>query len=77
MTFLQSLACAGLAVASTTSFAQFVKGNEAVKLMSDGSKQVETPPTTGALLAKPCPAVQPGCSVARAGNLRTARGRAL
>ena len=46
----------------TAPFAQFVKGNEAVKVMPDGSKRVETPPTTGALLAKPCPAAQPGCS---------------
>jgi len=54
--------CAALAVGSTASFAQFVKGNEAVKVMPDGSKKVATPPTAGALLAKPCPAAQPGCS---------------
>lgn len=42
--------------------AQYVKGNEAVKLMPDGSKRVETPPTAGALLAKPCPATQAGCA---------------
>ena len=54
--------CASLVVGSSTALAQFVKGNEAVKVMTDGSKQVETPPTAGALLAKPCPAVEPGCS---------------
>ena len=54
--------CAALVVSSTESFAQFVKGNEAVKVMPDGSKLVETPSTTGALLATPCPAAQPGCS---------------
>lgn len=54
--------CAALAIASTASFAQFVKGNEAVKVLPNGSKQVETPPATGALLAKPCPAAQAGCS---------------
>ena len=54
--------CAALAVASTPSISQFVKGNEAVKVLANGSKQVETPPTTGALLAKPCPAAQAGCS---------------
>lgn len=54
---LLALTCAGM-----SAHAQFVKGNEAVKVMPDGSKQVETPPTAGALLAKPCPAAEPGCS---------------
>ena len=53
---------ASLAIPSTAAFAQFVKGNEAVKVTPDGRKRVETPPTAGALLAKPCPAVEPGCS---------------
>ena len=54
----------GMAVALATGVAsaQYVKGNEAVKLMPDGSKRVETPPTAGALLAKPCPAAQAGCA---------------
>ena len=42
--------------------AQFVKGNEAVKVLPDGAKKVETPPTTGALLTKPCPAIDPACT---------------
>ena len=50
------------AASSPATFAQLVKGNEAVKVMPDGTKRVETPPTAGALLAKPCAAVQPGCS---------------
>jgi hypothetical protein len=54
--------CAFMAIASTPAVAQFVKGNEAVQVLADGSKKVETPPTAGALLAKPCPALQPGCS---------------
>ena len=54
--------CVGWAVAGAASHAQFVKGNEAVKVMADGTKRIETPPTAGALLARPCPAVQPGCS---------------
>jgi hypothetical protein len=41
--------------------AQFVKGNEAVRVMPDGTKRVETPPTAGALLATPCPADRRGC----------------
>jgi len=63
MKVVQSLTIfAVFAVAATDSFAQFVKGNEAVKVLPNGGKQVETPPTTGALLAKPCPAAQAGCS---------------
>ena len=48
--------------AASTASAQFVKGNEAVRPMPDGTRKVETPPTSGALLAKPCPATEPGCS---------------
>lgn len=42
--------------------AQFVKGNEAVRVLPDGTKRVETPPTGGALLTKPCPASNPACT---------------
>ncbi|MBE7416726.1 MAG: hypothetical protein HS128_03080 [Ideonella sp.] len=42
--------------------AQFVKGNEAVSVAADGSRKVETPPTAGALLAKPCPAADAACT---------------
>ena len=58
----QSLVACAAVVASTSALAQFVKGNEAVTVLQDGTKKVETPPTAGALLAKPCPAAQPGCS---------------
>ena len=53
--------CAALTVSSTESFAQFVKGNEAVKAMPDGTKRIETPPlpTTGPTRAtKPCAAAE-------------------
>jgi len=56
------IVCAVLAVASTASFAQFVKGNEAVKVSPDGSKRTETPPLPSASLGKPCPATQAGCA---------------
>ena len=52
-----------LVVGSSTAIAQFVKGNEAVKVMADGSKKVETPPvpSTGpATKSKPC-AADAGC----------------
>ena len=56
------LVCAALAVASTASLAQFVKGNEAVKVMPDGKKRVETPPLPSVPIGKPCPAAQAGCA---------------
>jgi hypothetical protein len=49
------------AFAATTASAQFVKGNEAVKVMPDGSKKVETPPLPArTTTAKPCGA-DAGC----------------
>src|SRR5678816_3639656 len=53
-------ACAALAVSTVVS-AQFVKGIEAVAVMPDGSKRVETPPLPSIPLAAPCPADRPGC----------------
>ena len=53
--------CAATVVGSSTALAQFVKGNEAVKVMADGSKRVETPPlpTTGPVRStKPCAATE-------------------
>ena len=61
---LHLLALVSTALLATTSQAQFVKGNEAVRVMPDGSKKVETPtvPTTGpASKAKPC-AANAGCN---------------
>ena len=52
---------ASLVLASTAVPAQFVKGNEAVAVMPDGSKRVETPPLPSIPLAAPCPADRPGC----------------
>jgi hypothetical protein len=56
--------CSALVTASTPAFAQFVKGNEAVKVMADGTKKVETAPlpSTGPILkTKPCLA-SAGCN---------------
>ena len=50
-----------LAVGPSAAFAQFVKGNEAVKIMPDGTKRIETPPlpTTGPIRStKPCAAAE-------------------
>lgn len=51
-----------VALAAGTVSAQYVKGNEAVKVLPGGSKQVETPPTPAAVLANPCPAARAGCA---------------
>jgi len=53
------VALVAIAFAATTASAQFVKGNEAVKVMPDGTKKVETPPLV-ATKAKPCAAAA-GC----------------
>lgn len=50
-----------IALASTSSLAQFVKGNEAVRVLPNGDKRVETPPPPSIRLAPPCPADRPGC----------------
>lgn len=55
-------ATAVLAVTCAVANAQFVKGNEAVKVMPDGSRRVETPPQPANVLAAPCPAAKAGCA---------------
>jgi hypothetical protein len=54
--------------------AQYVKGNEAARVMPGGTKEVQTPPTTGALLTKPCPASDPACWGAGWMMVETANG---
>lgn len=48
--------------AASGAHAQFVKGNEAVRVMAGGTRQVETPPLPAKGLTAPCPAGQPGCA---------------
>ena len=58
------LALVAIALAVPTASAQFVKGNEAVKVMPDGSKRIETAPlpaTGPARSTKPCIAAA-GCN---------------
>ena len=66
--------CATLAVLATTSQAQFVKGNEAVNVMPDGSKRAETPPPPPSPLARPCPAARAGCAGGGWKMVETAEG---
>lgn len=59
----QYFALIALALAASAVSAQFVKGNEAVRVMTDGGNQVETAPlpTTGPIrTTKPCAAAS-GC----------------
>lgn len=56
------LAVVVLALVSGSSLAQLVKGNEAVKVLPDGTKKVETPPLPSATLGAPCPASKSGCA---------------
>jgi len=58
----QLLVLVALATAAATASAQFVKGNEAVKVMADGSREVETPPLPSATLPAPCAAGNPACT---------------
>ena len=50
------------ALAASAASAQFVKGNEAVRVMTDGTQKVEVPPLPSVALGSPCPAAKPGCA---------------
>ena len=59
MNIVHFVAAAAIACLSSASLAQFVKGNEAMRVMPDGTKRIETPPlpATGPIrTAKPCAA---------------------
>lgn len=59
MNIVHFVAAAAIAGLSSAALAQFVKANEAVRLMPDGTKRIETPPlpATGPIrTAKPCAA---------------------
>ena len=67
-------ACLSLAALTSAAHGQFVKGNEAVKVMPDGGKRVETPPLPAATLATPCPAARAGCAGGGWKMVETAEG---
>lgn len=75
MKFACSMAVAtAFALLAGTASAQFVKGNEAVKVMADGTKKVETPPLPTTTLATPCPADKPACTASGWRMVETAEG---
>ena len=51
-----------LALATSAASAQFVQGNEAVRVMVDGTQKVEVPPLPSVALGSPCPANKAGCA---------------
>jgi hypothetical protein len=74
MRFARSMMVAALAFAGGTACAQFVKGNEAVKVMPDGTKKVETPPPNASVRkSKPCGA-DAGCHAGSWHMLETSSG---
>ena len=62
MKLAQRITAIALILAGTTVHAQFVKGNEAVRILPDGTRKVETPPLPSAGLGAPCPADRAGCA---------------
>ncbi len=59
---VQWFALIAFALALIPASAQFVKGNEAVRVMADGTQMVEVPPLPSVALGSPCPAAKPGCA---------------
>lgn len=75
MNLIRKVFVGGLLVAAmATASAQFVKGNEAVRVMPDGSTSVETPPLPSVKLGQPCPANKGGCTASGWKMLETDRG---
>lgn len=68
------IAIVTVAAFPAVALAQFVKGNEAVRLLPDGTKKVETPPLPAATLAAPCAADKPACTASGWRMVETAEG---
>ncbi|MBQ0933633.1 hypothetical protein KAK07_22975 [Ideonella sp. 4Y16] len=73
-TYCKVVAVAVLALVGTGASAQFVNGNEAVNVMPDGTRRVETPPLPAATLAAPCAADKPACTASGWRMVETAEG---
>lgn len=75
MTFARSIMVAAvLAFVAGTASAQFVRGNEAVKVMPDGTTKVETPPLPSTTLGAPCAADKPACTASGWRMVETSEG---
>lgn len=61
--FVRVVLMSAVAAVATLAQAQFVKGNEAVRITADGKRVVEThPQPTGTQMPPPCPADKAGCA---------------
>lgn len=60
--YAQLFAVIALALTTSAASAQFVQGNEAVRVMADGTQKVEVPPLPSVALGSPCPANKAGCA---------------
>jgi hypothetical protein len=75
MKFARSIIIAAvLALVAAAASAQFVKGNEAVTVMPDGTKTVETPPLPVGTLGAPCAAEKPACTASGWRMVETTEG---
>lgn len=74
LTYLLSSAC--LVLTAGAASAQFVKGNEAVRVLPNGTKIVEMPPLPSVSLGTPCPATKGGCAGGGWKMLETSSGLA-
>ena len=74
MKVAQLAVAAVLAFSAGVASAQFVKGNEAVKVMPEGTKNVETPPLPSGSLAAPCAAEKAACTASGWRMVETSEG---
>jgi hypothetical protein len=75
MSLIRSLMVAAmLAFVAGAASAQFVKGNEAVKVVPDGTRKVETPPLPSTTLGAPCASDKPACTASGWRMVETAEG---
>lgn len=66
--------CGAMVTASVPALAQFVKGNEAVKVAVDDSMKVDTPPLPPATLGAPCAATNTACMASGWRMVKTSEG---
>jgi hypothetical protein len=73
-TFFRLLTMVASALLATTASAQFVKGNEAVRVMADGSRKVETPSLPTTTVVVPCAAENQACTASGWSMVETVDG---
>lgn len=61
-TLVHRLSLIAMVITTGAASAQYVKGNEAVRLMPNGTTAVDVPLLPRVSLGAPCPAAKPGCA---------------